>query len=152
MGNPSLNSDEAPTLLGLAHHYLCLTPAETVAYLGEPASRSLPGRPVGSAEYGAKQLLIAWLTISEQDYPLGVAKARNSVLQDLFDQLFVPHSRGKGHHQPGCRVDHFSLPELLTLTPSEAPAFIGLQAGAGQLLDPLVVEPQGRIRWIGVPS
>ena len=48
-----------------------------------------------------------------------------------------------------CRVDYFGLPELLTLTPSETPAFIGLQAGAGQLLDPLIVEPQGRIRWIG---
>ena len=71
---------------------------------------------------------------------MGVAKARNSVLQDLFDQLFVPHPSGERYHQPGSRVDHLGLPELLTLTASEAPALIGLQAGTGQLLDPLVVE------------
>ena len=146
MGNLSFNPDEAPSLLGFADHYLRLAPAEVVTHLGEPASRSLPGRPVGATECAAKQLLIAWLTISEQDYPLGVAKARNSVLQDLFDQSFAPNSRGKGHHQPGCWVNHLCLPQLLTLTASEAPAFIGLQAGAGQLLDPLVVEP------FGVPS
>jgi len=61
----------------------------------------------------------------------------------LFHKPLVPYSRGKGYHQPGCRIDHFSLPELLTLTASEAPAFIGLQAGTGQLLDPLVVEAVG---------
>ena len=101
------------------------------------------------------QLLIARLTISEQHYSLGVAKTSNGVLQHLkdgfagSDQLFVPHPSGERHHQPSCRSYYFGLPELLALTPSEAPAFIGLQAGAGQLLDPLVVEPQGRIRWIG---
>ncbi len=98
------------------------------------------------AEQGAKQLLIARLTIAEQDHSLGVAKTRNGVLQHLFDQLFIPHPNGERHHQPGCWVDHLCLPQLLTLTASEAPAFIGLQAGAGQLLDPLVVEP------FGVPS
>jgi len=56
MGNLSFNPDEAPSLLGFADHYLRLAPADpkspvlTVAYLGEPAPRSLPGRPVGSAE------------------------------------------------------------------------------------------------------
>ena len=146
MGNLSLDSNEATPLPSLANHYLCLTPAETVAYVGEPASGPSPGGPVGAAEYGAKESLIARLTISEQHYSLGVGKTRNGVLQHLFDQSFAPNSRGKGHHQPGCWVDHLCLPQLLTLTASEAPAFIGLQAGAGQLLDPLVVEP------FGVPS
>ena len=146
MGNLSFNPDEAPSLLGLADHYLRLAPAETVAYLGEPTSRSLPGRPIGSAEQGADpkspvlESLIAQFTISEQHYPLGVAKTRNSVPQDLFHRLLIPHPSGKGHHQPGSRIDHFGLPQLLTLTPSETPTLIGLQAGTGQLLDPLVVE------------
>ncbi len=96
-------------------------------------------------------LLIARFAISEQHYSLGVGKTRNSLLQDLkdgfagSDQSFVPHPSGKGHHQPGCRIDHFGLPELLTLTPSEVPALIGLQAGAGQLLDPLIVEAAGML-------
>ena len=103
MGNLSLDPNEAPSLPGLADHYLCLTPAETVAYLGEPASRSLPGRPVGVAEYGADpkspvlESLIARLTIAEQHHSLGIGNpklqrsrpcpilARNSVLQDLKD-------------------------------------------------------------------
>ena len=96
-------------------------------------------------------MLIARFAISEQHYSLGVGKTRNSLPQDLkngfagSDQLFVPHSRGKGHHQPGRRIDHLGLPQLLTLTPSEAPALIGLQAGTGQLLDPLVVELLGML-------
>ena len=155
MGNLSLDSNEATPLPSLANHYLCLTPADpkspvlTVAYVGEPASGSSPGGPVGAAEYGAdpkspvSESLIARLTISEQHYSLGVGKTRNSVLQDLFDQLFIPHPNGERHHQPGCRVDHLCLPQLLTLTASEAPALIGLQAGAGQLLDPLIVEALG---------
>ena len=71
MGNLRLDSNKAPTLPGLAHRYLCLTPVD-------------PKSPI-------LRLLIAWLTISEQDYPLGVANpkspilARNSVLQDLKD-------------------------------------------------------------------
>ncbi|MDE0098918.1 MAG: hypothetical protein OXM87_04810 [Truepera sp.] len=58
----------------------------------------------------------------------------------MFDQSFIPHPSGERHHQPGCRIYYFGLPQLLALTTSEAPALIGLQAGTGQLLDPLVVE------------
>ena len=72
MGNLSLDPDEALTPLGLAHHYLCLTPAETVAYVGEPTPRSVPGGTVGATKHAAKESLIARLTIAEQDHSLGV--------------------------------------------------------------------------------
>ena len=146
MGNLSFNSDEAPPLLGLAHHYLCLTPVETVTKVGKPATGSFPGGTVGATEYGADPkspifwLLIARLTIAEQDHSLRVGKTRNGVLQDLFHKPLVPHPSGERYHQSGRWIDHFSLPQLLTLTASEAPALIGLQAGTGQVLDPLIVE------------
>ena len=116
----------------------------TVAYVGEPAPRSFPGRPVGEAEYGADPKQKRTLRV-QRSRPCPLL-ARNGVLQHLkdgfagSDQLFVPHPSGERHHQPGCRIYYFGLPQLLALTPSEAPAFIGLQAGAGQPLDPLVVE------------
>ena len=169
MGKVSLDLDQASSLPGLAHHYLGLTPADpkspvlVVTHVREPTPRSVPGgseRPTEcAADPKRKQalraqrsrpcpilrLLIARLTIAEQDHSLRVGKTRNGVLQDLFHKPLVPYSRGKGHHQPGCRIDHFGLPQLPTLTPCEAPALIGLQAGAGQLLDPLVVEAVGML-------
>ena len=69
---------------------------------------------------------MARLTISEQHYPLGVAKTRNGVPQDLFHKLLIPHPSGKRYHQSGRWIDHFGLPQLLALTTSEAPALISL--------------------------
>ena len=85
MGNLSLDPNKAPTLPGLAHRYLGLTPAKAVTKVGEPAPGPFPGRPVGVAEYRTDpklqrsrpcpilQLLIARLTIAEQHCPLGVS-------------------------------------------------------------------------------
>ena len=95
-------------------------------------------------------LLIAWLTIAEQDHSLGVGKTRNGVLQDLFHKPLVPYSRGKattslvaGSITSACQ----SCSRLLPAKPQRSSACRLVLA-----MDPLIVEPQGRIRWIGVPS